>query len=467
MEKELETLNIHEIIKIKNLDRTYAGKKIKTRGFLSNIRNSKSIAFLTLRDQLETVQAIIVKQQNAESEKFPFEGLTAECYISVQGIVKDANPLIFGCTKQDIELELSSVEIVGPVYQSLPFSLKDASASEEEKARNAKICNVGYNIRIDNRSLDLRMFQTQAIVRIMDGVMFSFRDFLRKSDFIEIKTAKIIQGGSEGGSNLFSIDFFNQKAFLAQSPQLYKQMAIIGGLKRVYEIGHVYRAEQQNTNRYLSEFVGLDIEMELDGTYLDLISFIHSILVNIFDFISSQYSKELEIIRKYKHFENIKYSKKPLIVTHREAVDILKSKGIEITYNDDFSRENEKLLGNHIKELHDIDLFVIKDYPASERAFYTYVDENGSTRSYDFILRGEEILSGAQRTTNYEKLKSAIISKGIPVESLSNYLEPFKFGVPPHGGCGMGFERLLKSYFGFDDIRYFSLFPRDPSRLYP
>ena len=244
-------------------------------------------------------------------------------------------------------------------------------------------------------------------------------------------------------------------------------MAVIGGLRRVYEIGHVYRAEVSNINRYLSEFVGLDLEMELDGTYINTIQFIYSMLTSIFDSLKEQYSKELEIIRKYRNFEELKYPKTPLMISHREAVDILKSKGIEIDYTDDFNREQEKILGEHVKNTEGSDIFVIKDYPASQRAFYTYVDENGATRSYDFILRGEEILSGAQRINNYEDLKTAIKRKEISVESLASYLEPFKFGAPPHAGCGIGFERLLKSYFGFDDIRYFSLFPRDPNRIYP
>ena len=364
-------------------------------------------------------------------------------------------------------LKLKSLVILGDAIKELPFSMKDAAATEKDRETNESICNVAYNIRLDNRSLDFRLPQTQSIIRIMDGVMFFFRDFLRRQGFIEIKTTKIIQSGSEGGAGLFNINFFDKKAFLAQSPQLYKQMAIIGGLKRVYEIGHVYRAEVSNINRYLSEFVGLDLEMELEGTYINTIQFIRSIFVSIFDSIKREYSNELEIIRKYKNFEDIKYPVEPLVITHREAVDILKGKGVEITYEDDFSREQEKVLGAHIKAAEDTDIFVIKDYPASVRAFYTYVDENGNTRSYDFILRGEEILSGAQRVNKYEDLKKAIVAKGISVESLSSYLEPFKFGAPPHIGCGIGFERLLKCYFGFDDIRYFSLFPRDPNRLYP
>lgn len=449
-------------VKIKDLSLDLVGQEIKIRAFVSVLRVTRSVQFLTLRDQIDTVQGIILKGQKLDTSL-----LKNECYVGITGQINEAKPLVFGCTIQNVEIEILSLEIIGEVYQDLPFSMKDGSATQEEKQKNPSICDVNYHIKLDNRSLDLRLPQTQAIVRVMDGFMFYFRDFLRKNDFIEIKTTKIIQSGSEGGSNLFEVDYFNKKAYLAQSPQLYKQMAVLGGLKKVYEIGHVYRAEQSNINRYLSEFTGLDIEMEIEANYIDLIHFIYKMLTSIFENIKKEYSRELELIRKYRHFDDIVYGETPIIITHRDAVDLLKAKNIDISYDQDFSREQEKQLGSIIKETKGVDLFVVKDYPASERAFYTYVDEDGNTKSYDFILRGEEILSGAQRQTNYAKLQDAIIKKGISVESLENYLEPFKYGAPPHGGCGIGFERLLKSFFNFDDIRYFALFPRDPNRLTP
>lgn len=210
----------------------------------------------------------------------------------------------------------------------------------------------------------------------------------------------------------------------------------------MFEIDHVYRAEQQNTNRYLSEFVGLDIEMELENSYIDVISFFYDLFVNIFKEMKKTYSRELEIIREYQHFEDLLYSDKPVILTHKECVDLHKDKGYILAYEDDFSKEQEKALGGLVKASHNVDFFVVRDYPAAARAFYTYVDPNtGNTHSYDFIMRGEEILSGAERITNYDALKTAFVSKGIDPSRLSNYLEPFKYGVPPHVGCGIGLER--------------------------
>lgn len=366
--------------------------------------------------------------------------------------------------QKTFEIEAEKIKIVGDVYDKLPFLVKDASSTLKDN----KNPSVGYNVRIDNRFLDFRVGATHAMIRIIDETMHSFRDYLRKNDFIEIKTSKIIQSGSEGGANLFSVNYFDKTAYLAQSPQLYKQLAILGGLKRVCEIGHVYRAEVSNINRYLSEFTGMDMEMQLEGTYIDYVYFLHKVLTNIFSSIKENRERELEIIRKYQHFEDLKYKEEPVIIEHCKAVDMLNEKGCNLTYNDDFSREEEKKLGAIVKEIYGVDLFVVIDYPKDVRAFYTYVDtETGKTRSYDFIMRGEEILSGAQRETRYTHLTDAIIAKGINIESLSNYLEPFKYGAPEHIGCGIGLERFLKAFFGFDDIRYFSLFPRDPNRIFP
>uniref|UniRef100_A0A1B6J586 Aspartate--tRNA ligase, cytoplasmic n=2 Tax=Homalodisca liturata TaxID=320908 RepID=A0A1B6J586_9HEMI len=208
--------------------------------------------------------------------------------------------------------------------------------------------------------------------------------------------------------------------------------------------------------------------MELEGHYHELVKFLYSILVHMFDTLKSEYSRELEIIREYRPFEDIKYGRDPVIITHHDAVDALRNEGVSIGYAEDFSREQEKILGRIVKEKHGVDMFVVTEYPEDVRAFYTYVDKKtGRTHSYDIILRGEEVLSGAQRITDYQDLREAIIKRGIALESVQFYLDCFKFGVPPHGGGGYGLERILKAYLDFDDIRYFALYPRDPSRLHP
>ncbi|KAI5149799.1 aspartyl-tRNA synthetase [Enteropsectra breve] len=465
---DLEKLSVSPLVELSKIEDSDIGSTIKTRGFVGVIRSTRYVKFITLRDQLDTMQCIAVVSKDSNEDPLHLNELSVESYVELCGLIKAVKTPIKSCTKSNFEMEIQTLKIVSAAKETLPFNLKDASATAKEREENPSICGVAYNLRLDKRFLDFRMPQTQAIVRVTDGVMNTFRKVLKDRDFTEIKTTKIIQSGSEGGCNLFSIDYFGKPAYLAQSPQLYKQMAIAGGLKRVFEIGHVYRAEVSNINRYLSEFTGMDIEMEMNGSYLDTVGFIYSVFVKIFDTLKSEYSRELEIIRAYRPFEDLKYGKEPVIITHHDAIDLLKKEGVEITYEDDFNREQENKLGAIVKELHGVDFFVVRDYPAAVRAFYTYVDpDTKASHSYDFILRGEEILSGAQRIVDYEALNLAIAERGIAPASLEFYTEMFKYGAPPHAGCGIGLERLLKAYFNFDDIRYFSLFPRDPNRCLP
>lgn len=251
------------------------GKEVTLRGFVDTIRAQSKVIFITLREKLDTVQVVysLAKEATEETtEKFKeLKKISTEAFLEIKGkMVKTQKP-VESCTKKDFEIDCSSIKIVGDVYDKLPFLIKDAKSTLKE---NSAI-SVGYNVRLDNRFLDFRVPATHSMIRVIDETMDSFRRFLKANDFTEIKTSKIIQSGSEGGANLFSVNYFDRTAYLAQSPQLYKQMAILGGLKRVCEIGHVYRAEVSNINRYLSEFTG----MEMEGTYLDYIKFLYKTLV--------------------------------------------------------------------------------------------------------------------------------------------------------------------------------------------
>ncbi|KAG5860071.1 aspartyl-tRNA synthetase [Encephalitozoon hellem] len=473
METQLSKICLGGITEIRDLDGSLDGKCVRVRGFALKVSCTGKYVFIVLRDNGCTIQCMCEKPIDGKGDVTPQEfnllkKVTHESFIEVRGRVIRQETEISGCTKKDIEVRILGFDILSAADKNLPFIMKDASATIEEREKNPTLQNVAYHIRLDNRAMDLRTPQARATFRVIDGVMFFFRAYLRRNGFVEIKTPKLIGSSSEGGANLFSVDYFKKKAFMAQSPQLYKQMAIVGGLKRVCEIGHVYRAEESNINRYLSEFVGLDMEMEISTDYNDVITFIHSMFVSIFDSLKKEYKDELETIRTFHCFEDIKYNTQPVVLTHRECVDLLLKEGVEMGYEDDFNSESEKKLGSIVKRMHGVDIFVIKDYPVCTRPFYTYRDEErGVTRSYDFILRGEEILSGAQRVNVYKDLVRYVEEHGITPSSLGGYLESFKYGAPPHGGCGIGLERLMKAYFGMGDIRCFSLFPRDPNRLYP
>lgn len=457
---------------IANVVNLTPGSAVRLCGFAYSIKVKGKRGFITLRSGPSTVQCTYshVERDSLCLDEDSFSRLSKtslESFVEIEGILQETGFPIKSCTVQDREVVVRCFRTVS-VARDLPFSLRDISTPEKEK-EDKNVATVAYSKCLDNRALDLRAPHSQSIFRVADSVMHMYRTLLRKNGFVEIKTPKLIETASEGGANCFRVDFFKKKAFLAQSPQLYKQMAVIGGLKRVYEIGHVYRAEESNTNRYLSEFIGLDLEMEINTTYAEVYVFVYKMLTDIFRHLESECREDLETIRRFRHFEDIKYRSDPLVLTYNECVELLRKSGFYMECGTDFNREAEKTLGAIVKKEHGVDMFVIESYPLAVRAFYTKGSDSDKalSNSYDFILRGEEILSGAQRISDYSELLESVDRAGISRDSIRGYVEAFKFGVPPHGGVGIGLERLLKAYFGFSDIRYFSMFPREPARLYP
>eukprot|EP00866_Antonospora_locustae_P001795 jgi/Antlo1/1795/1410 len=472
LEKGAESTILAVKTDVENIANHLPGRAVSLRGFVHCIKVKGKRGFLILRSGTDTVQCTYshIEREGVciDEDSFFFLSKTPlESFIEIEGILQETGFPIKSCTVQDREVVVRCFRTMS-VAVDLPFSLRDVSTPEKER-KDRNVATVSYSKCLDSRALDLRAPHSQSIFRIVDSFMHMYRCILRKNGFVEIKTPKLIETASEGGANCFSVDFFKRKAFLAQSPQLYKQMAVIGGLKRVYEIGHVYRAEESNTNRYLSEFVGLDLEMEIRTTYTEVYVFVYKLLTSIFNYLESECREDLETIRRFRHFENIRYRSDPLVLTYNECVELLRKSGFIMEYGTDFNREAEKTLGAIVKKEHGVDLFVIESYPLAVRAFYTKRSDSDSalSNSYDFILRGEEILSGAQRISDYGELLESVDRAGISRDSIKGYLEAFKFGVPPHGGVGIGLERLLKAYFGFSDIRYFSMFPREPARLYP
>lgn len=324
-------------------------------------------------------------------------------------------------------------------------------------------------MRLNNRIIDLRVPTNQAIFRLQSGVCAIYREFMLSRGFVEIHSPKLIGGASEGGSNVFTLKYFEQDACLAQSPQLYKQMALCGDLGRVFEIGPVFRAENSNTNRHLCEFTGLDMEMEFKDHYFEVLDLIGEMIVFLVENIKSRHAKELSIINAQYPFEEFKCAN-PVVKLHfKEGVEMLKAAGIPQEPLEDLSTESEKALGALVKERFDTDFYMLYGYPVNARPFYTMVDPHDPnyTNSYDFFMRGEEITSGAQRVHDPAMLTERAKSLGIPVESIKDYIEAFKYGAPTHAGAGFGMERIVKFFCGLHNIRKTSMFPRDPQRLTP
>lgn len=448
-------------VEIDEICEQHMDREIEVCGFLESMKNFPKFGFLTLRAGMSRVQCVFNLGEKIDENYFTVIcGVPLESYVRVKGVLKRAHKPVKSCSVCDYELGMSELSLLSAA-DSLPFDLKDINVYKKG------IPSVSFNKRLDHRVLDLRGTMSQSIFRIIDQIMYAFRTFLRKEKFIEITTPKLLGSASEGGANLFEVNFFKKKAYLAQSPQLYKQMAIIGNMRKVYEIGHVYRAEESNINRYLSEFIGLDLEME-STDYLKTIKLIYRMFCAIIRDVYENNKQDVENLKKYNDFNDVRFEDEPLILSHRECVDILREHGEEIKYEDDFSRFMEKRLGEIIAEERKIDFFVVKDYPTRNRPFYTApCDDPFYSKSYDFILRGEEILSGAQRINCYQQLRQSASDNGIDPVSIEGYLNAFKYGAPPHAGCGIGLERFAKALFGFSDIRCFSIFPRDPNRLYP
>ena len=347
---------------------------------------------------------------------------------------------------------------------------KKKEKKEEEKKDKEKLeIVVKMNTRLDNRVFDLRVPTTQAIFKLQSGVAHLFREYLDSKNFIEIHSPKLIGGASEGGSNVFKFKYFNQDACLAQSPQLYKQMCIISDFKRVYEIGPVFRAENSFTSRHLCEFTGLDIEMEIKEHFFEVLDILGELFYFIFKGLNERYAKELEIVNNQYPFEPLILTPEVLKLPWVEGIKLLTENGYKQDINEDLDTENEKALGRLVHEKYKTDFYILYGYPKSARPFYTMPDpkDDNFTNSFDAFIRGEEVLSGAQRIHDYDLLLQKVKEKEINPETLSDYLNAFKLGAPAHGGAGIGLERVVKLFIGLGNIKKCVLFPRDPKRLRP
>jgi aspartyl-tRNA synthetase len=378
---------------------------------------------------------------------------------------------VLSCTQTGVELAPSSIRCISRSVPVLPFQIDDAARPESafESEDNAYV-RVGQDTRLNHRVIDLRTPANQAIFRVQSAVCELFRDALRSRDFVEIHTPKLIGGASEGGASVFKLDYMGQPACLAQSPQLYKQMAIESDLERVFEIGPVFRAEDSNTHRHLCEFTGLDMEMAIKEHYFEVLDVLDALFIHMFDGLNERFSHELEVVRQQHPYEPLKYLRPTLRLEFSEGIQMLRDHGVEgVDALGDLSTAHERILGELVKKKYDTDFYILHRYPAGARPFYTMPDPNDPdySNSFDIFIRGEEIISGAQRIHDVDLLTARAIACGIEVPTIQAYVDSFKYGALPHGGCGVGLERVVMLFLGLGNIRKTSMFPRDPRRLAP
>ncbi|MDR0335014.1 MAG: aspartate--tRNA(Asn) ligase [Methanomassiliicoccaceae archaeon] len=414
-------------------------------GWVQDIRNLGGISFVILRDRCGTVQITLPKKK---IEPQLFESLTTlsrESVISVTGDVKRSDQ-----TELGLEVIPTSFVLHSPAAVPLPMGVVDK-------------VNTEMDTRLNNRFIDLRKPEIRAIFELKSLMLELLNEVMTKNDFSQVFTPKIVEAGAEGGSSLFKIDYFGRPAYLAQSPQLYKQMLMSTGLDRIYEVGPAFRAEHSNTNRHVTEFISFDGEMSWISSQDDVMRMIERIVDHILKGLRERGKKQLKTLGKEVNVPSVPYP----VLTYAECLKMLKSKGMELKDGDDLGTEGEKLIGEIMSEKGN-DLYWIAEYPESEKPFYI-MEKDGTPYSFSFDLdyKGQEISSGGQREHRYDKLVERMKKKGLVPESFDFYLDAFKYGMPPHGGWGIGLERLLVKMLDLPNVREAILFPRDLSRLSP
>ncbi|KAJ3147556.1 aspartate--tRNA ligase dps1 [Geranomyces michiganensis] len=428
--------------------------------------------FIVLRQGTVTAQAVLTVDEatiSKQMQKFSCS-ITSESLVLVEAKVVKALQQVTSCTIQDVELQIEKLHVISAAAR-LPFSLEDATRPDDEYEKDPSLVRVALATRLDHRPIDLRTTTNHAIFRMQHGVCKLFREYLEKNDFVEIHTPKLLGAASEGGANVFKVEYFNETAFLAQSPQFYKQMMITSDFGKVFEIGPVFRAENSQSHRHMTEYISLDMEMEFEEHYHEVLDVFDGLFVHIIKGLKERYADEIAVIRKQFPFEDFEFLVKTLRLTYPEAVKMLRDAGVEFGDFDDLNTAQERILGKLVKEKYHTDFFMLDKFPLAVRPFYTMPDpaNPGYSNSYDFFMRGEEILSGAQRVHDSAMLQQRAEENDPPIDptTIQPYLDAFKFGAPPHAGGGIGMERVLMLFLDLGNIRRTSLFPRDPNRLGP
>lgn len=462
---------VRKFANVGDLNASLADSIVWIRGrLLVSRKTTNKQCFFTIRQRFHTVQALVTFGDAVSKQMVKFvSDISRESIIDVEGWLRKTPSKIESCTQHDVELHASQVFVISASEPRLPLLIEDAMRPETENENDSNLAGVKQDTRLDNRVIDLRTLTNQSIFRIEAGACKLFRDVLDSKGFIEIHTPKIINAASEGGANVFKVSYFKTSAYLAQSPQFYKQMAIAADFEKVYTIGSVFRAEDSNTHRHLTEFIGLDVEIAIKYHYHEVLDIIGDLFIQIFKGLEERYSNEIETVRKQYPSEPFKFLEPALRLEYSEGVKLLNENGIKMTDEEDLSTANEKFLGKLVREKYDTDFYILDKYPLCVRPFYTMPDPNSNkfSNSYDMFIRGEEILSGAQRIHVPELLIERAKHHNIQLDTIKSYIDSFRYGCPPHGGGGIGMERMVMLYLGLNNIRKTSMFPRDPKRTTP
>ena len=453
-----------------------AGERIEFKARIHHIRNiSAKLAFILFRQQTDTIQGVLSVRENAISEQFVrwAEHLHPESVVYVTAEVRKAPEYIKACSIHDVELSIESMHVLVSVDEPLSIDVYGIDQAEENEETHETRLAASMRVRNENRLIYLRTPVMQSVIRIRSTVSTLFRSLLLDQDFIEIQTPKLQPAATESGAEVFKVQYFNRTAFLAQSPQLAKQMAISADFGRVFEIGPVFRAENSNTHRHLTEYTGLDLEMELHNDYHEAMVIIDEMLKGIFKGVYARHRKEIDVVKARFPHEDLVWLEKTPVFTFKQAVDLLNSSGW--TDEDgkpqseyaDLGTRAEIRIGQLVKEKYKTDYYIIDKFPAAARPFYAHLDPDNDkvTNSFDIFLRGQEITTGGQRINDPRQLAERMKKASVDPSTMEEYMQAFEWGAPPHAGCGIGLERVIFLLLNLGDVRNATLFPRDPKSL--
>lgn len=425
---------------------SHVGERVRVMGWLHSLRQLGGITFLVIRDGWGLVQA--VAETGAELAPLQQREIGVESVVAIEGqVVSEAQ------APGGIELHDLHIEIITPVTEAPPVSL------------NKRKITANITTLLDHAPVVHRHPARRAVLRLAAGVMAGFRSTLSARGFTEIQTPKIVAAATESGANVFKLDYFERSAYLAQSPQFYKQI-MVGIFERVFEVGPVFRAEPHDTARHINEYVSLDVEFGFIENHFTVMALLRDVIAGILATLTGGYAAELALL-------DVQMPGVPAEIPRIHFADaqelILQRHGVDVRGEPDLSPQDERWLGEWAQQEFGSDFLFVIGYPMRKRPFYTHPDPGQPeySNSFDLLFRGTELVTGGQRLHRYSDYLAALEKANLPLEPFEYYLEAFRYGMPPHGGFAIGLERLLMQLTGAPNIRLTTLFPRDLSRLTP
>lgn len=422
----------------------HVGQRVQLKGWLHNIRRMGGISFVVLRDGWGTIQAVTENEIDLAS----LADCGLETVIKMEGVVTAVAQAPDG-----IEIHQPQFSVITPINAQPPIPL------------NKRQIKAGLPTQLEHAVVVNRHPQRRAIFRLAAGTLAGFRAALNEMQFTEVQTPKIVASATESGSNVFKLDYFGRDAFLAQSPQFYKQI-MVGVFERVYEVGPVFRAEPHDTSRHVNEYVSLDVEFGFIENHFTVMALLREVMAGIFGNLQTHYQTELTLLKA-----NLPVVPQEIPHIHFSAAQelIWQLHGVDVRGEPDLSPQDERWLGAWAQEEYGSDFLFVTGYPMGKRPFYTHADPQNPdhSNSFDLLFRGTELVTGGQRLHLYPDYLAALEKAGLPTEPFESYLEAFRYGMPPHGGFAIGLERLLMQLLGLSNLRLATLFPRDMTRLTP